>query len=111
MTTTKKAKSERKHDRLCEIIREELDARGFISIKNVEYISQRNGEIDVAGFHPEGDYAIDVEVKCNDKYNARTKAYDQLDRAEKHFEPFQDKRLFKMYAHYTDDGYRMMWYK
>ena len=108
--TGKKSKGEAKHAKLCEIIKKELDSRGFDTIINVEYKSQLDGEIDVVGFSDDGKYAIDVEVKCNDNYKARTKAYDQLDRAEKYFHHFKNKRLFKMYAFYNESNYTLQWY-
>ncbi len=89
-----------------------MDSRGYYTIENAEYRTpEADGEIDVVGFTPDGKYAIDVEVKCNDHRKARHKAYDQLNRAQQYFPKFKNKRVFKMYAYYVGGpDYKMEWY-
>ena len=108
----KKSKAQGKHDRLCNIIKDELAERGFESVQNVNYNSSTvDGEIDVIGYSNDGKYAIDVEVKCTKHYKSSKKAHEQLDRARKHFPEFKNKRLFTFLAYYKNDGYVMEWYK
>lgn len=109
----KKSKAEGKHDSLCSVVSNLLQGKGFETIQQQNYSDKGvNGEIDVAGFSPDGKYAINVEVKCTDKRKSRKKAYDQLDRSIKHFRRFKGRRIFSFYVHYNGpDSYVMNWYK
>jgi len=98
-----------KHNHICDLIAEELTRRGWKVEENVIYYNGHDGEIDVIAYK-EG-YAIDVEVKYNDKPKAYKKACEQLDRAEIYYKPFKHKRLFKMYGYHTNTpkGYELQW--
>ena len=107
-----KSKAEGKHDRLCSIIKEEFERRGYDAYQNVNYNDKfTDGEIDVIAYSKDKKYAIDVEVKCNKREKNTIKAHNQLNRAREHYHGFKNKRLFTFLAYYVNGGYTMEWYK
>lgn len=99
--------SQGKHDSLIELVAKELDRRGYQSVyKNTEYSARSCGEIDL--WTKRDNYILLFEMKCNDTYKARRKAYEQMDRAERNC--FPHSRVFKFYV-YNHENPTIEWVK
>lgn len=84
-----------RHDSLIDVVEDELRNRGYQSVyRNTEYSNMSCGEIDL--FATRGDYVLVFEMKSNNNYKSRKKAFEQLDRAETNCFPFH--RVFKFYV-------------
>ena len=83
-----------KHDSICKRVAQELELRGWKTITNKEYSTNKCGEIDVIGY--KDNYAMYVEVKCRLYGKYGKKAREQLHRARDYCDYHKDKRLFLM---------------
>jgi Holliday junction resolvase-like predicted endonuclease len=92
-----KSPKQLKHDSICRIVADELKSRGWTTITNKEYSTNKCGEIDVIGF--KDNYAMYVEVKCRLYGKNGKKAQEQLHRARDYCDYHKDKRLFLMLAY------------
>ena len=106
----RKTQGQELHDRLCDLIIEDLKKKGYETLDHYKYTSlEACGEVDIIAY--KNDYILDIEVKYNHRAKNKRKAEKQLTRSEAFCDVLLDKKVFKFYAYHVGEGYKLEWIK